>query len=763
MICPRFRVFGKQVKSLHCPRNGKRESRSTTSLRCTVVRAREDGAICPASPETGREASLTARGVGDDAREVPMRHLVRRLLCVAACSTVLFSTCFAQDSDGVVVNATRFPEDVRRLPASTTVITAEDIARSAARTLPELLSQQVGITMKDFYGNNAAITSIDLRGYGVTGPQNTLVLLDGRRISDFDLSSVQWSAVPLAGIERIEILRGTGSVLYGDAASAGVVNIVSRSPLLAGRSLEAYGRAASYGTYEGQLYGSAASEKLGVNGSVYGFTSDGYRVNNRNEQQNNTLNLRWALGEGALDMRFGNDRQYVRLPGARFIRPSTGLDEYAADPRGTTTPLDYARREGVRAGVSLTQRFGDIEFSAGLDHREKLTRSYFDQSGSPAYRADQLTYDAFTPRARIPFTVAGMANKLVVGADWYDWRYFSRRTDRPENLQQPTNRVTVRQATEGFYAEDTINLTRTTIATVGWRNERARYSGADQVDLASPGCSFCGAAPAASASQRQDAWEIGLRQALGSQWSVYGRQGKSFRFVNAEEIYENDAFFAPQFQILRPQHARTTEAGTEWRAGANRARVAVFRSDVSDEIHLDPFTTGVGNTNLPPSRRQGFELDGQWQASGTLRLSAGYAYTEAKFLQGVLPGSATAIGTNLNIEGRTVPLVPRHKLNVAAAWDVAPRTTFSAALTALSNQVLDNDEPNTLGRRIPSFAVLDLKLAQNERWGRVAFMVNNALNEHYYTYAVRSAFTADRIGVYPLPGRTLGVSVELKM
>ena len=692
-----------------------------------------------------------------------MYRLLAGLPCAALVSLCLVQEGLAQEPDGIVVTATRFPEDARRLPASTTVITSEEISRSAARTLPELLSEQVGITMKDFYGNNAAVTSVDLRGYGVTGPQNTLILLDGRRISDFDLSGVQWSAIPLAGIERIEILRGTGSVLYGDAASAGVVNIVSRSPLVAGRSLEAYGRAASYGTFEGQLYGSAASEKVGVNGSVYGYTAEGYRLNNRNQQQNNTLNLRWALGEGALDLRFGNDRQYLRLPGARFIRPSTGLDEYAADPRGTTTPLDYARRDGVRGGLSFTQRFGDVEFLAGLDHREKFTRSYFDQSGFPAYRADQLNYDAFTPRVRVPFSAAGMGHSVVVGADWYDWRYFSRRTNRPENLQQPTNRVTVRQATQGLYLEDTIDVTRTTVATLGWRSERARYSGDDSVDTTSPGCSSCTAAPSVKATQHQDSWEMGLRQALGPQWSVFARQGRSFRFVNAEEIYENDAFFAAQFQILRPQHARTTEGGAQWRAGANAVRLAVFRSDVSDEIHLDPFTTGVGNTNLPPSRRQGFELDGKWQASSSLRVSAGYAYTEAKFLQGVLPGSTSAIGTNLPIEGKTVPLVPKHKVNIAAAWDVAARTTLSGALTAQSSQVLDNDEPNTLGRRIPSFAVLDLKLAQNEKWGRISLMVNNALNQHYYTYAVRSAFTVDRYGVYPLPGRTVGLSIELKM
>src|SRR5512134_565912 len=186
-------------------------------------------------------------------------------------------------SDAVVINATRFPEEARRLPASVTVLTAEDIQKSAARTLPELLSEQVGVTMKDFYGNNAASTAVDLRGFGATATQNTLVLVDGRRVTDVDLSGVQWAAIPLAAVERIEILRGTGAVLYGDGATTGVVNIVTRSPLKQGHRAEALGRVGSHGTAEGQLYGNLAGEVFGINASLYSYDSDGYRRNNRNQ------------------------------------------------------------------------------------------------------------------------------------------------------------------------------------------------------------------------------------------------------------------------------------------------------------------------------------------------------------------------------------------------------------------------------------------------------------------------------------------------
>lgn len=671
----------------------------------------------------------------------------------------------APDEAAVIVNATRFPEDVRRLPASTTVITSEDISRSAARTLPELISGQAGLSMHDLYGNNAAFTAIDLRGYGVTGPQNTLILLDGRRLNDFDLSGVQWAAIPLAQIERIEILRGSGAVLYGEGASAGVVNIVTRSALKQGKTLEAFGRVASYSTREGQLYGGFATEHFGINGSVYGYDSDGYRANNRNEQENTAVNLRWALGEGALDLRAGTDRQDLRLPGARRIQPSIGLDEYADDPRGAQTPLDYASRDGARAGLTLMQRFGIAEFSMGLDHRDKDQRSYFDQKGFPSFRDDRLDLTSLTPRARISFPAWGVKHQLTLGFDWHYWSYRSARSDRPENIARPTNRVRITQNTQGFYVQDGIDLTRTTLLTLGWRDERVKYAGDDVSDSSAPGCAFppCAAAPSVRQTQKQDAWEAGLRQRLYESWTLFGRVGKSFRFVNAEEIYENDAFFAPQFQILQPQTAYTYEGGLEWKQAASAMRATLFRSNVRDEIHLDPFTTGVGNTNLPPSRRQGMELDGHWQATRALRLDAGYTYTEARFLEGALAGSPFAIGTNIPLAGKTVPLVARHKVNAGASWELVADTRLSAAWTAVSSQILDNDEPNTLGHRIPAYNVVDLKLAQKFRWGRIALAVNNLFNAGYYSYAVRSAFVADRYAVYPLPGRTLGLTAELAL
>lgn len=76
---------------------------------------------------------------------------------------------------------------------------------------------------------------------------------------------------------------------------------------------------------------------------------------------------------------------------------------------------------------------------------------------------------------------------------------------------------------------------------------------------------------------------------------------------------------------------------------------------------------------------------------------------------------------------------------------------------------MDNDEPNTASHRIPSYYVVDLKLAQRYQWGALAATINNLTDEKYYTDAVRSAFTSDRYSVYPLPERTFGLILEVRI
>ena len=178
-----------------------------------------------ASPETGLGAfhQPLFEVSGKTPEGIPMR-LALSVAVLAAFALPVHS----QNEDAVVVTATRFAERLREAPIGVRIITAADIAASAATTLPELLSKFGGLHVRDNSGSPDK--QIDLRGFGITSDQNTLVLVDGVRINQNDISATRLSSIPLQAIERIEILPSGCAVPYGAGATGGTVHIITQGP-----------------------------------------------------------------------------------------------------------------------------------------------------------------------------------------------------------------------------------------------------------------------------------------------------------------------------------------------------------------------------------------------------------------------------------------------------------------------------------------------------------------------------------------------------
>jgi iron complex outermembrane receptor protein len=660
----------------------------------------------------------------------------------------------------VVVTATRFEQPVERLAVNASVITAEDIARSAARTLPDLLASRAGIAVRDLFGNGA-LAVVDLRGFGATAAQNTLVLVDGRRLNDIDQSGVQWSSIPLEAIERIEILRGSGAVQYGDGASAGVVNIITRHPARAGNRATAEVRYGSWDTRS--LSGSINTfgESAGLHLFARNYDSDGYRDNSRNRESNFALRTTWSGTAAEATLRLAADRQGLRLPGARQVQPSAGIDELATDRRGTSTPLDYAQRDGNHAAFDLRWQLGAGELALGLGYRDKDQRSYFDFAGFPDYRDVALDVWSLQPRYRWQTESFGAEHALVVGLDVVRWDYRLLRSNAPANIDRPFNSVDADQRNDAAYALDTITIDDDVVISLGARVERMRISASDRFDPSAPGGAFGSGAPRDSDRQWGRAYEAGLRFGVARDTALIVRAEQSFRFATVDEIYEPSSAFTQQFQFLKPQRARTYELGMALGRGLPWLQVSVFRMDVKNEIHLDPFSTGVGNRNMPPLRRTGLELEARYAPSDSLELFGADTFTRARFRSGGLPGSAFT-ASQVDLAGRTVPLVPRHQLDLTADWRVTERTRLRAEGHYVSEQFMDNDEGNTLGRRIPDYTVVDLKLEHRTGPWRASLGIANLFDRKYFTYAVRSQFVADRFNAYPLPERSFWVALEYR-
>src|SRR5512139_2186017 len=240
----------------------------------------------------------------------------------------------------VVVTGTRDLQEIRKIPANVTVITQEEIQRSNAQTVIDLTRSEVGVVVRDFYGTGKS-ASVDIRGFGETGPLNTLVLVDGRRVNEIDLSGVDWTQIPLDQIERVEIVRGAGSVLYGDNAVGGVVNIITKRPDKP-FSVQAEGVAGSYGS--GSAAGSVGGKwgPLSAMMNVNYSTTNGYRDNGSLRAKNLGGTLIYDVSED-LSFNFSGNlhRDDAGYPG--------GLPEpiYDQDRESTLSPNDRAKTDDV--------------------------------------------------------------------------------------------------------------------------------------------------------------------------------------------------------------------------------------------------------------------------------------------------------------------------------------------------------------------------------------------------------------------------------
>jgi len=642
----------------------------------------------------------------------------------------------------LIVTPTRFPDVTGSTPVDVTVITADEIRKSAARTLPALLSEYAGIQVRSDDGTPDM--AIDMRGFGMTGNQNTLVLLDGQPLNDIQLTSIRWSSIPLASIQRIEIMNGSGAVLYGGGATGGTINIITKNP-----GKEMHGSAGvglgSYGTKEWQLALSGSGKRVGMRVTASGLDSSNYRANNDISQKNMDADVRTNAGHGDVVLKFGADNQSLRYPGARTVDPSIGLNQLVTDPSGTSTPLDYGKSDGGHVSLGTTQQFDFGQMASEISYRNTKQQAYFDYYCSGcggSYLNTDLNLLSFTPRVKIPFQLGDSGNEMVVGVDIADWNYDSIRSTSPTTLSTPTAHILATQSNRALYLQNISQLGTDTMLTLGARSQQVVYRARDTVN------------PAAYASGDQsrtvNAYEIGLRQKLNQDLSLFGRVGRSFRIATVDEIFNQYGVCDPvsyvcnsKISILEPQTSQDSEVGIDYQDGKNTLRAAIFQMKLNNEIYYN--SLAGTNMNLAPTRRSGLELEGMHYYTDALSVAASYSYTVAKFREGTYGG--------INVAGDSIPLVPRQRFSLSPSWKVSDKTTLSGNANYVGQQYFDNDPANTFGQKMPAYATVDLKLSHQEGSWLLAATVNNLFNRQYFTYGVASTFTPGRYNAYPMQQR----------
>jgi iron complex outermembrane receptor protein len=608
----------------------------------------------------------------------------------------------------VVVTATGSEQRTEKIPATVSVITAEQIADTNAASVPDVLRLLPGVQVRDITGSGNQ-QAVDIGGFGESADRHVAVVVNGRRINSVDMSYISWSTIPVENIERIEVLYGSGSVLYGDNAMGGVINIITKEAGeegLHGSVESSYG---SFDTLRGSANLSLVSGRTSLHAGYAHQETEGYR--DRSESERDTVFGKVIFDPTDmtslyLDTSFS--KSDYQLPGALTSA------ELAVDRRQAV----YQNDEGDDQDLALVLG-GRHDF--GTAGRFKLELSYHDQDRD----ADMESWFSFmtfkvetlglNPQYILDSQVAGRDNRLTAGIDYYDTSYESWSGMTPATK---TNYNDFSKETLAGYLQDEFNLTSNLLLNLGARYEKADY----------------GLKVGATDNEPDDgerACNIGLAWNFAPGSKLYGRTYRSYRYPVVDE-YVTYGVFNP---ALKPETARGYEAGMQWRQGGAVALSArFFTVDVDDEIAYDYLT--FLNQNLDETRHQGVDLSAVLRPMEVLSLKAGLGYLKAEFIEGAN-------------DGHRVPLVPEWKGNIVLELEPVENLTAGVYYTYVGKRYAGGDFGNDF-EKLDSYQTVDLSANYRVTEALEVFGgAKNIFDEEYSEFAFDYGFID---GYYPMPG-----------
>ena len=608
----------------------------------------------------------------------------------------------------VIVNATRFDSDAAILPFGVSVITKDDIARAGVSTVNEAVVKLLGVPGRaDYYGGGDY--GLDLRGFGVTSSSNQVVILDGLRVNEADLGGARLAGIAINTVERIEVLRGSGSVLYGEGATGGVIVITTKAGRGVARknAADLYAATGSYGLNEVRANATLASGGFSLDVAGNKRQADNHRDNFKSTAEGNSVQAQWSNDWLRLGASHANDSLDSGLPGA------LSATQYQANPSQTVYPNDKGIIKNTRQILFASAELGAWQLALDAGQRTKDLDSLY--SGSPyQYKVDAHT---LALRAKHETKVGNIRNALTLGHDQAGWK----------RTAPGTSGATSQQKTNALYVQDEVTLSAGTRLSAGYRIENIK-----QTDTYTAGT-----------DSDHTAWELGLTQSLSDTWSVYGRLGNSFRLANIDELG-----FTASGTVLQAQTSRDLELGNRWKYAGGRVELRYYRSSLTHELGYDPTVPNMyggsgANVNFDPTLRQGLELETQHDLSKTLGVRVNLGVREAKFTQGAHSG--------LN-----VPLVAGTTLALRADWRPTSTHSVNAGVVWVSSQNVDFNNACT----VPSYATVDARYAYQFRNVELSLGLSNLLDAKYYTQAFTCTAGVTN-GIYPEAGRAVTAAMRV--
>lgn len=622
----------------------------------------------------------------------------------------------------VTVTATRSDLGAGEQPIAASVVTHDEIRQTPAQSLDDALRTVTGLNVQDnaSYQTHPTANAVSMRGLGGS---RALVLRDGIPLNDPFFGYVQWNRVPMETVDRVEVLRGGASSVWGNFAMGGVVNIFSREP--AATTAELSGGYGSQSTWRVNGYGAwAPSESLGLSANLNDWRTDGY--NQVPEDQRAPLDIPTSFSARNAELIARGKLTDSTTAFARF--------GYHENDQVLGTPLSTNHQRNADYSAGVTQRLPD-------DSRLAVTAFYTDESfttantGTPAgfqrgyaeyvqnlhdTPVDDVGLSAVWSRRLgklVPLVSIGADVRRIRGED--DSQIFD---ETGAHIRTDVGRGSQRFA--GVFAQVEVDPLERLQLVAALRQERwTNYDGFD----GNPG--GIGPTPDQSASSTNP--RLDARYAFTDSFALRGGAYKAFRAPTLDNLYRA---YAIPFGIFQPNASLTPERLTGGEVGVDlefsrvRGQVTAYQDTIRDLItsrNLDPgelppgFFFGTRNINAGRARTRGVEAEFTWQLATAWSALFSYAYADSRILENEADPATV---------GNTAGGVPRNQGSVGLAYE--PGNAFRASTRVRSSQAYYADNAGTLP--VGSHTIVDVYAAYAfSRQVEVYGQIQNLLDQTY--------------------------------
>ena len=630
----------------------------------------------------------------------------------------------------VTVSITRTETRLNETPASVVVIGRNDLALGAARSIDDSLRQIAGFTLfrrSSSRTANPTTHGANLRGVSGSGASRAAVLYDGFSLNDAFGGWTYWSRVPQVAVDRVEVLRGGASSLYGSSGLSGAVNIVPLRIAEDDAVVRAQISGGSQNTFDGSLFAGLSRDQWAFDVAAEAFKTDGYTpvVESERGTADTRANSRYTNAMFGAERRFGassND-----LSGRLFSRGNI-FSEDRENGTLLTHNSTYFRQLAI-GGDAESEVIGRFEV------RTFLQAQVYDQTFS-AVSADRNT-ETLSRLQRVPSHAAGGrlfwtrafgSHTTAASFEARDVRGFSDEIGYFGGVQSSISRFGGRERTLAFFVQDLWRISKRVVLSLGgrydrWQNydaisESRSLSTNSVVRIDFPDRSETAFSPRAAAIVFAN-----------DHLSFYGSYSRSFRAPTLNELYRGfrvgNVVTQPN-ENLRAEYADTFEAGISLTQLRNRLAVRgnFYSTTVTDPVvsvtlMSTPTLITRQRQNVGETRSRGIEIDAEFAPVTAVKISASYLLVDSR---------VTEFPANPVLVGNFLPQIARQQFNIQLAYRPTGRWSFGVQSRFSSAQF--EDELNSL--RLRPYATVDATAALRIRKGVEIFAAaENLFNKRY--------------------------------